>query len=168
MVIQDQIGRRIKLTNTVVSDIEVIIDFEESNRQFVCSYEKEKHLALLLNNDCLHLSLRRLDNDELIGHMILFGLEGPNKSMEFRRITVNQKGMGFGREALQMLKKLCFNKLNYHRLWLDVYDDNSRAIDLYESEGFIKEGVLRENTKTGKGYRSQRVYAILENEFQDI
>lgn len=168
MVIEDQFGKRIKLTKTDASDIEGIIDFEESNRLFVGSYDKEKHLGLLKNIDCLHLSIRRLDNDQLIGHMILFGLDGRNKSMEFRRITVNQKGMGYGREVLQLLKRLCFNKLHYHRLWLDVFDDNDRAIKLYESEGFIKEAVLRENTKTENGYRSQRVYAILENEYQDF
>ena len=168
MVIVNLIGKRIKLTNTDASDMDCIIDFEESNRLFVGSYDKEEHIALLVSNDCLHLSLRRLDNDQLLGHMILFGLDGRNKSMGFRRITVNKKGMGYGREALQLLKKLCFNKLHYHRLWLDVYDDNNRAIKLYESEGFIKEGILRENKKTKNGFRSQRVYAILETEYQDI
>ena len=128
MVIEDQIGKKIKLTNTDASDIDCIINFEESNKLFVGSYDKEKHLALFINSDCLHLALRRLDNNQLIGHMVLFGLDGTNKSMEFRRITVNQKGMGFGREALQLLKILCFNKLHYHRLWLDVFDDNARAI----------------------------------------
>jgi hypothetical protein len=40
-------------------------------------------------------------------------------------------------------------------------DGNTRAIKLYESEGFIKESVLRENTKTEQGFRSQRIYAML-------
>lgn len=78
------------------------------------------------------------------------------------------KGKGFGREAIQLLKKLCFKKLQYHQLWLDVYDENKRAIRIYESEGFVKEGLLRDNTKTENAYRSERIYSILENEYKPI
>lgn len=97
--------------------------------------------------------------------MIIFGLLNNNKALEFRRITINEKGLGFGREAIRLLKHLCFEKLGFHRLWLDVYDDNDRAIKLYESEGFIKEGTLRDNIKTKTGFRSQRIYSMLENEY---
>ena len=158
-------GEKIRLISTIPSDIDKIIEFENSNKLFVCQYSKDKHIALLNDKDCLHLSIKRLDNDKLIGHMILFGLSNNNKVLEFRRITINEKGLGFGREAVKLLKRLCFEKLKFHRLWLDVYDDNDRAIKLYESEGFIKEGTLRENFKTENGYRSQRIYSILENEY---
>lgn len=161
-------GNKIILTNTILSDIDKIIEFENINRQFVHQYTKERHIALLTDNDCLHLSIRRLDNGKLIGHMIIFGLCNQNKVLEFRRLTINEKGLGFGREAVSLLKQLCFDKLGFHRLWLDVYDDNHRAIKLYESEGFVKEGILRENIKTECGYRSQRIYSILENENKTI
>ena len=110
--------------------------------------------------------MRRLDNDKLIGHMLIFGVKNENKSLELRRIAINEKGFGFGREALQLLKILCFEELKFHRLWLDVYDDNSRAFKLYESEGFVQEGLLRDKFKTKNGYRSQRVYSILESEYK--
>jgi len=106
-----------------------------------------------------------MDGNELIGHIILFGLNNKDKSLEFKRITINQKGFGYGREALKLLKQLCFEDLKYHRLWLDVYDDNVRAIGLYESEGFVQEGLLRDDTKIGNTYRSQRIYSLLEHEF---
>lgn len=158
-------GNRIKLTNTISSDIDTIIEFENINKPFVHQYPREKHIALLKDNDCLHLSIKRLDNDKLIGHMIIFGLYNQNKVLEFRRITINEKGLGFGREAIRLLKKLCFEKLRFHRLWLDVYDDNDIAIKLYESEGFFKEGTLRDNIKTDNGYRSQRIYSMIESEY---
>ncbi len=159
-------GNKIKLINTIESDINKVMEFEISNYQFVNSYTKEKHLALLDDGDCIHLSIRRLDNDNLVGHMLLFGFEGIHNSLELRRITINEKGSGFGREALQLVKILCFEKLKIHRLWLDVYDDNERAYKLYESEGFLQEGLLRDKFKTETGYRSQRVYSILESEYK--
>jgi len=159
------LGEKIIITNTVLSNIKRIMEFEKANNFFVHQYSKEKHKALIDNNDCLHLSIKRLDNDRLIGHMILFGLEEPNCILEFRRLTINEKGLGFGREAIKILKHICFEKLNYHRLWFDVYDDNERAIRLYESEGFIHEGTLRHCIKTNDGNRSQRIYSMLEKEY---
>ena len=97
--------------------------------------------------------------------MLCFGLDNPNKVLEFRRFTIMEKGQGFGREALQLLKKLCFEKLKFHRLWLDVFDDNEVAIKLYESEGFKCEGTLRDTYISEDGYRSQRIYAMLEDEY---
>ena len=51
---------------------------------------------------------------------------------------------GYGREAIRLVKKLCFEELSLHRLWLDVFTTNVNAIRLYESEGFQYEGELRE------------------------
>lgn len=160
-------GNFIKIVNTEIDDIDKIIEFEKSNQEFVHSYPKEHHISLCNDNDCLHLSIKRIDNEKIIGHLILFGAESVNKVLEFRRITIDEKGMGYGREVIRLLKFLCFEKLGFHRLWLDVYDDNKRAINLYESEGFKKEGVLRENIISGDGYRSQRIYSMLENEYRD-
>ncbi len=162
----DLIGNKIRLTNTVSTDIDSIIEFEKSNKQFVHQYPKDKHIALLKDDDCLHLSIKCLDNEKLIGYMIIFGVCNQNKVLEFRRITINEKGLGYGRDAIRLLKQLCFERLGFHRLWLDVYDDNNRAISLYESEGFVKEGTLRDNIKTDHGYRSQRIYSMIDNEYK--
>ncbi|MBI9039628.1 MAG: GNAT family N-acetyltransferase [Bacteroidales bacterium] len=159
-------GDRIRLINTVVSDIARIIEFEKNNKQFVHQYSKDKHIALLTDDDCLHLSIKHIDNNLLMGHMIIFGFCNHNKVLEFRRITINEKGLGFGRDAIRLLKQLCFEKLRFHSLWFDVYDDNDRAIKLYESEGFVKEGTLRDNIKADNGYRSQRIYSMIENEYK--
>ena len=159
------IGDKIKLVDSIADDIETIIGFEKANSRFVCSYSAEKHNELIESENDLHLSVRRIDNNKLMGHMLCFGLNNPNKVLEFRRFTTMEKGKGFGREALRLLKKLCFEQLKFHRLWLDVFDDNEVAIKLYESEGFVCEGTLRDTFVSGDGYRSQRIYAILEDEY---
>jgi len=158
-------GNRIKLVDSISEDIETIIGFEKANDGFVCSYSTESHKQLIESEYDLHLSIRRLDNNKLIGHMLCFGLDNPNKVLEFRRFTIMEKGQGFGREALKLLKQFCFEKLKFHRLWLDVFDDNEVAIKLYESEGFVYEGTLRDTFVSGGGYRSQRIYAMLESEY---
>lgn len=159
------IGNKVSLDRTIEKDIDNIIEFEKDNNIYVHSYNKAKHIKLLSDDNCFHLSIRRLDNNNMIGHMILFGGESSDKVLEFRRLTIDEKGQGFGKEAVKLLKIFCFEELKYHRLWLDVYSDNKRAIHVYESEGFILEGELRDKFKTENGYRSQKIYSILENEY---
>ena len=52
-----------------------------------------------------------------------------------------------GRAALRVAKKVAFDDLGAHRFWLDVKARNSRAKALYDSEGFVVEGELREAVK---------------------
>ena len=155
----------IRLANTRVEDIGQIIEFEKSNNQFIGSYSKEHHARLVNDQNCLHLSVRTLRDDQLVGHVILLGLMSEHKVLEFKRIAISAKGKGYGRQTIQLIKKICFELLKFHRLWLDVFDDNSRAFRLYESEGFVQEALLRENIKTDKGSRSLRIYSILKPEY---
>ena len=37
--------------------------------------------------------------------------------------------------------RLAFDKMNLHRVWLNVYDFNARGIRCYEKCGFEREGV---------------------------
>ena len=42
---------------------------------------------------------------------------------------------------------------------------NTRAKALYDSEGFVVEGVLRESVRTGAGFTSMVVMSMLQQEF---
>lgn len=65
-----------------------------------------------------------------------------------------------------MIKKLAFEELNAHRLWLDVKDFNERARKLYESENFTTEGIWREAVKAENGRRESIVFmSILRSEY---
>jgi RimJ/RimL family protein N-acetyltransferase len=78
--------------------------------------------------------------------------------------VIAEKGKGYGRETLRLIKKFCFDQLGAHRLYLDVVEDNLRAQNLYRSEGFVLEGLLREAHKTDNGYKNLLMLSILEHE----
>ncbi|TAE21626.1 MAG: N-acetyltransferase [Candidatus Kapaibacterium sp.] len=155
------------ITETLASDIERICDIEKQheNNQFITPYSKDRHLQVLNGKDEQHLSVWDKESNELIGFIILAGLENSNLSLEFRRIVIQSKGKGLGRQCLQLVKRYCFENLRFHRLWLDVFEDNSRAIHLYKSEQFVEEGKLRDVIKQGDRFRTLIVLSILENEF---
>ena len=53
-------------------------------------------------------------------------------------------GCGYGTEALKLLTRFGFADLNLHRIYLQVFSTNKRAIKAYSKCGFIKEGLLRD------------------------
>ena len=158
-------GKNIELAKTSSTDLDTLVSFE-SQSEFIGKNSVEEHLNLLNDQDCLHLTIKHVEDNRLVGHIILNGVLSKNKSLEFRRIFINEKRKGFGREAIKLIKKICFDSLHYHRLWLDVHTDNSKAIRLYESEDFRKEGTLREAVLTENGFKSIHVYSLLEHEYK--
>lgn len=158
---------RIVIRRTQESDIEFVIsaEREEDNAQYVGQWTKEQHLHALTQKDLLHLIIEEKISARPIGYIIIAGLENTNHSIEFRRIVIIEKGKGFGREALKLIKKVAFEQLDAHRLWLDVRYENHRAQHLYCSEGFTKEGVLRECIFYNGSYESLIVMSILKDEY---
>jgi len=52
-------------------------------------------------------------------------------------------GRGYGTDALRVMLRYAFTELNLHRVTLDVFEYNPRAIRSYEKVGFVVEGRLR-------------------------
>ena len=51
---------------------------------------------------------------------------------------------GIGTEATKLMLKYGFEYLNLNRIWLRVFENNSRALRVYEKCGFIQEGRERQ------------------------
>ena len=79
---------------------------------------------------------------------------------------VSEPGCGTGREALRQVMRMAFSELSAHRLWLDVYSDNRRALRTYRALGFMEEGTMRECIWHGGKFRSLVLMSLLEQEFK--
>ena len=77
-------------------------------------------------------------------------------------------GKGYGTDAMRVLIRLGFDKMNLHRLWLHVHDYNQRAVASYEKCGFKREGVLREEHFARGKYHDTIVMGILESEYRAL
>jgi len=158
----------IKIFRTQSQDIPFVVDTErqKENAEFIIHWTYEQHEAALEDEDILHLLIKDA-KDQNIGYAILKGIANPNDSVEFMRIVITAKGFGYGKQAISLLTKWCFEEKKAHRLWLDVKEDNVRAQHVYQSLGFIREGVLRECLKSQGKYQSLMVMSILSHEYQD-
>lgn len=160
----------IRLLRTSKDDLDFVLSAEQSaeNRAFVTVWTREQHLGALSSEDLSHLIIENTADGNRVGYIILAGLADANQSIELRRIVVTEKGNGHGRAALRLVKKLAFAELKAHRLWLDVKEHNVRARNVYESEGFVAEGVLRECIKSDVGFESLIVMSMLSSEYHDF
>jgi RimJ/RimL family protein N-acetyltransferase len=77
------------------------------------------------------------------------------------------RGMGFGEEAWGLLLRYGFEKMDLHRIQLNVLEFNKAAINLYEKSGFRREGTWREFVlRDGKRY-DLLLYGLLKNEWEE-
>jgi diamine N-acetyltransferase len=105
---------------------------------------------------------------KLIGNLAFFRIDWRNRSSEFGIMIgdTNYWNQGYGTEAVRLLVKHGFNTLNLNRIYLHVFENNSRAIRAYEKAGFVHEGRLRQaGFKDGK-YIDILVMSILKDEFK--
>lgn len=137
----------VQVRPTAPADLDFILAAENDseNKQYIFQWPAEKHLAALSNPDIGHLVVETTGPESrLVGYAIASGLQNPHRSLELMRFVITEKGQGFGKGALEEIKKLSFEEWKAHRLWLDVIDHNVRAQGLYSAVGFQREGVLRE------------------------
>ncbi len=153
------------LRPTTKGDLPFVIKIEQNaaGDRFVTSQGLEQHESYVLDDDIRHYIVE--DQGRRVGYVILAGLNDANETIEFRRMVIAEKGKGYGRLALRMLKKIVFEDLAAHRLWLDVKDFNQTARSLYESEDFVVEGTWREHLKTDNGRESIVFMSILRSEY---
>lgn len=160
-------SKRLKIIPAEKEDIETIIAIENhpDNRDFIWQGTYEDHLKEILDPDHLLLKFVEMTGENIIGYALIH-LNLSSNIFELRRIAITEKGQGYGREAMEAIISYAFDKTRTNRLWLDVYPDNTVGIKLYESLGFVREGVLRQNYKSARGYLDQIIYSILREEYE--
>ncbi|MGE4243441.1 GNAT family N-acetyltransferase [Ramlibacter sp.] len=158
---------RVRLRPTMSSDIEFVLSLEQdpANLPFITPWERTQHEAAIRFPDFRHFIVEGGPGLDAVGFVILIGCRSQHQSLELKRMVVRSKGEGFGRAALRTVKRVAFDSLGAHRLWLDVKSHNTRAKALYDSEGFVVEGVLRESVRTSDGFVSMVVMSMLQDEF---
>ena len=159
----------IELRRTTENDLPYVLSAEgdDDSSRFIAVWPEEKHRAALDDTNIAHLIIAFKPHSQPIGFVILAGVQGEHRSIEFMRIVVTDKGKGYGRAAVRAIKRHAFETLSAHRLWLDVKEQNTRARAVYEKEGFHYEGTLRECLKGPEGFESLMVMSILEQEYHD-
>lgn len=76
-------------------------------------------------------------------------------------------GNRIGKRALEQLLVYSFGKLKLNKVYLYIVAGNIRAQKLYESSGFIKEGIFKQDTFVEGKFEDVIYYGILKSEFKE-
>jgi len=101
-----------------------------------------------------------------VGYGLIKSIDQVHRSAEVGLCIASEHwGKGYGKRLLEWLVERVLVTLNLHRCWLDTFADNERAVHLYKTIGFKREGLLRENRLKDGCYRSSLVMSILDLEW---
>lgn len=147
--------------------IDRIIELEShpENRDFLWIGTVSEHRDEIADPNHLLLIFKEKSAGDIAGYALV-RLDFKSNIFELRRIAIDVKGIGYGRESMEALLAYAFEETNTNRFWLDVYPDNVIGIALYESLGMHKDGVLRQNYRAERGYLDQIIYSVLREEYK--
>jgi RimJ/RimL family protein N-acetyltransferase len=166
----------LRLRPTMLSDLDFVAGVEQDphNLPFITPWDRSHHEGAVRFPDFRHFIVEAGEHGSRDGFVILQGCRSPHKSVELKRLVLQSKGRGLGRQCVRLLKRMAFRDLHAHRFWLDVKSLNQRAMKLYASEGFVEEGRLRESVRVSvssehlaaDGYDTLIVMSLLDREYQ--
>ena len=150
--------KRLEIIEATDDYIDRIIEMEShpENRDFIWMGTFEEHHILWV--------FRAKKDAKIVGYA-LARLDWKSERFELRRIVIADKGLGYGEESIKAIIKYAFEEFRANRFWLDTYPDNHVGISLYEKIGLKKEGILRHNYKSSRGYEDQIIYSMLKYEY---
>ena len=84
--------------------------------------------------------------------------------IEFKR---DAQGQGYGPEAMRWALNWSFTTANLHRVQLEAYDWNQKALRAYKSVGFREEGRLRQAIWRDGRWWDELIFGILRDEWSE-
>ncbi len=107
----------------------------------------------------LRLCICTLDN-ETIGLIDLFDFDPKNRRVGIGIVIVSlqNRNLGYGAEALQLLCNYSKITLAMHQLYCTILDDNEASIYLFEKLGFTRVGVKKEWILSNGVFKNEILY----------
>lgn len=137
----------------------------------VSTVEHEKWIErkALAQNEKLFLILDKMTS-EMVGSIGLKNIDYNNSNAELY-ITIAKPFIGkngYGTSAINSLVDFSFKRLNLHKIYLQVFCENKRAIKTYERCGFKTEGTLIQHHYDKGKYEDVLLMGIIRGELKNV
>ncbi len=143
----------LRLTGSVHSTKEAA-----SRPPVLTDHELEWYRTRKDQGDRLDLAIVDLVSDECVGEVVLNDLSAVDQTCGFRILVGPRgRGRGLGTEATRLVVDHAFTTTDLHRIELEVYAFNPRALHVYEQVGFVVEGRRRQALR----FDDERVDSIM-------
>lgn len=106
------------------------------------------------------------DQDLYQGTISLKNIDYLNKNAEYAvSMHGDAQGKGFASFGTQEILKIAFESLGLEKVYLNVLEDNTRAIRFYEKMKFHREGTFKKHIFQGR-YKDLHWYCMFKEEFR--
>ena len=106
------------------------------------------------------------DNDVYQGTISLKNIDHQNKNAEYAvSMHGDAQGKGFASFGTQQILQIAFGSLGLEKVYLNVLEDNTRAIRFYEKMKFHREGTFQKHIFQER-YKDLHWYCMFKEEFQ--
>ena len=119
-------------------------------------------------SDEIYLMIIDKSREKAIGFIRLNFIDNVSRNMWLRMIIgdANARGKKLAEDALRCALNWLFSEQNVHRVTLETYETNERAISFFKKLGFVQEGILREALYVGGKYYNIVTLGLLNREFK--
>ena len=137
------------------------------SRRDVMNEVNAKEMVENLQKDEEGFIIRRKDDDERIGYGLIVDHDKYNRQASLALVIGKKenRGIGFGGEAIKLLMKHAFIDLNLESLYLSVYEYNKPAMRLYEKVGFKFVGKRRNAVIVGNRRCDEVLMDMVSDEY---
>jgi RimJ/RimL family protein N-acetyltransferase len=119
--------------------------------------------------DRITLTITNPGDENWLGEIVLKDHDEPNHSASLRiALGASARNRGLGTEALRLVLAHAFGPLGLHRVALEVFDFNTRAIHVYEKVGFRHEGRMRDALWWDGAPHDTLLMAALATEYESV
>jgi diamine N-acetyltransferase len=111
-------------------------------------------------------SIRRQGDLAFLGYVQIVNIQIAHYSGEIGMMIgePQNRGRGYGQEALKLCVEFCWQELNLQRLSLRVVGEHPAALHIYRKVGFEVEGVLRRASYSAGAFRDITLLSTLRPE----
>ena len=112
----------------------------------------------------LRLVISSYDNESL-GLIDIFDFDFKNSRAGIGILVkdLNNRGKGYGSEALQLLSGYSFAHLGLHQLYCNISEDNEASIKLFTNLGFEQIGLKKEWNYVNGSYKNEYLFQLINN-----
>ncbi|PIP11753.1 MAG: hypothetical protein COT45_05590 [bacterium (Candidatus Stahlbacteria) CG08_land_8_20_14_0_20_40_26] len=130
--------------------------------------EEEDIKNVSKSEDEVYLMIVKKADNKPIGFIRLNGLTSSERIV-WLRISIGDKaswGKGYGSDAMRSVLQWLFGEENIHRVELETFATNERALKFFEHIGFKREGVRRQAHFADGQYYDIVCFGLLRGEFK--
>ncbi|CDF80101.1 acetyltransferase [Formosa agariphila KMM 3901] len=104
-------------------------------------------------------------NDVVIGLIDVFDFDFRNRKAGIGILITDEakRAKGYGREALSLLIKYCFNHLQLHQVYCNISEDNKASLKLFKNQGFENIGLKKDWNLVQGVYKNEFLFQLINS-----